>query len=227
LDQDTIKALLTQNASRTGLNIDPSQPGYVEEDRNRNGYGRLRMIGPIDHILPPLTVDVWIRTAADDFGLVPYPGGCFCGAPDIRVFEAGTTNQTTRLRWGDDYDVQVTVRNLGDDNAAGTEVRLKYSLPWAAPNDWVPARDAGGTDQEQTVTVNALDETTLTFHWRPDASQIPGAPSGATHFCLLAESHHPTGDPLVFSAPTTGGGSAWSTNIKGTNNVALRNVHIQ
>jgi hypothetical protein len=34
-------------------------------------------------------------------------------------------------------------------------------------------------------------------------------------------------DPLAYSAPSTGGGNAWATNIKGTNNVALRNLHIQ
>ena len=42
----------------------------------------------------------------------------------------------------------------------------------------------------------------------------------------LIEVDHPL-DPLVFAAPAAAGGNAWTTNIKGTNNVALRNLHIQ
>ena len=70
-----------------------------------------------------------------------------------------------------------------------------------------------------------MDSVELVFHWRPEATEI-SAPAGATHFCLLAEVDH-VNDPLVFAAPSGGGGSAWTTNIKGTNNVALRNLHIQ
>jgi subtilisin family serine protease len=215
LNQDTIKALLAQHAN--------SQPA---DDRNLYGYGRLRMIGPIDHIRPPVNVDLWMRTADDDYGEEPYPGGCFCGAPDIRVFAAGTTNEVTQLHWGTTYDARVTVRNLGDSDAVNATVQLKYTLPWAAPNDWTPAEDASDQPLQQTTTVPALDQVELTFQWRPESGEISGTPAGATHFCLLAEVDHPL-DPLAFSAPTTSGGSAWSTNIKGTNNVALRNVHIQ
>lgn len=225
LNQETVKALLTQNANRLGLHIDPAAPGYVPTDRNLYGYGRVRLIAPIDLIRPPLSVDVWIRTAADDYGAQPYPGGCFCGAPDIRVFEAGTNTETTRLTWGRDYDVRVTVRNLGDDNAVGTVVRLKYSLPWAAPNTWHAAEDASNTPLVQTTTVPALHQTEVLFHWRPEAAEI-GAPAGTTHFCLLAETDH-SSDPLSYPMPTTPGGDAWSANIKGSNNVALRNLFIQ
>lgn len=225
LNQETIKALLTQNANRLGLNLDPSAPGYVPTDRNLYGYGRVRMIAPIDLIRPPLSVDVWIRTAEDDYGVQPYPGGCFCGAPDIRVFEAGTNNETTQLTWGHDYDVRVTVRNLGDDNAVGTTVRLKYTLPWAAPNSWHAAEDASNNALEQTATVPALSQAEMIFHWRPEAFEI-GAPAGTTHFCLLAEADH-LSDPLSYPMPTTPGGDAWVANIKSSNNVALRNLFIQ
>jgi hypothetical protein len=165
-----------------------------------------------------------VRTAADYYGQEPYPGGCFCGAPDVRVCAAGTDNEITQINWGTTYDVKVTVRNLGDTDAVGSLVRLKYTLPHTAPNAWVAAEDASDQPLEQTVTVDAMDQREVVFHWRPESSEIP-APAGATHFCLLAEVDH-TLDPLTFPAPTSGGG-AWATNIKGTNNVALRNLHIQ
>lgn len=226
LNQDTIKALLTQYANTLNLNLNPMQPGYVAEERNRYGYGRLRMIGPIDHLHPPVDNDVWVRTADDDYGEEPYPGGCFCHAPDVRVFQAGTNNETTHINWGTTYDARVTVRNLGEQNAVNTTVRLKYTLPHTAPNAWVDAEDASNNALENTnVTVPAMGSVEVLFHWRPEAAEL-NAPAGTTHFCLLAEVDH-ANDPLVYSAPTTAGGNAWSTNIKGTNNVALRNLHIQ
>ena len=165
---------------------------------------------------------MWVRTAADDYGEEPYLGGCFCGAPDIRVCERGTDNEVTELTWGTTYDVKVTVRNLGADDAEGTAVRLKYTRPWVAPDEWHEAAP------EQTVDVPALGvvDPPLIFEWRPEADEIGAAPD-ETHFCLLVEVHHHDRDRLNHPAPSTRGGSAWATNIKGTNNVALRNVHIQ
>ena len=226
LNQDTIKALITQYANKLNLNLNPTQPGYVATERNRYGYGRLRMIGPIDHLHPPVNVDLWIRTASDDYGEEPYPGGCFCCAPDIRVFEAGTNNETTHINWGTTYDVRVTVRNLGDTDAVGATVHLKYTLPHAAPSSWFEAEDVNDSKLADTVTVPAMDDVEVLFHWHPEVAEL-GAPAGTTHFCLLAEVDHPT-DPLVYPAPAgTTGGNVWSTNIKGTNNIALRNLHIQ
>jgi len=226
LNQDEVKALLIEHANRAGLDIDPTQPGYDPTERNLYGYGRLRLLGPIDHAWPPLDVDVWIRTAADDYGAEPYPGGCFCGAPDIRVLQVGTNNEVHQLAWGTIYDVEVRVRNLGDSDAVGTEVRLRYARPWAAPNDWVQAQDGSDNDLVQTVTVPALGEVLVTFEWCPEAAEVGGA-GGQTHFCLLAEAHHAVGDPLVYAAAGTSGGDAWQSNIRGTNNVALQNLHIQ
>jgi len=225
LNQDTIKALLTQNTNRLNLHLDPAQAGYVATERNRYGYGRVRLIGPIDEVLPPQDVDLWIRTADDDYGQEPYPGGCFCAAPDIRVFQAGTNNEITTINWGTTYDVRVTVRNLGDNNSVGATLRLVYALPWTAPNAWFEAEDASNTKLVQTVDVPAMGQTVVLFHWRPEQSEL-NAPSNVHHFCLLAEVDHPL-DPLTFPAPTTAGGDAWSSNIKGVNNVALRNLHIQ
>jgi len=222
LNQNTVKALLVQYANTLNLNLNPTAP----EERNRYGHGRLRMIGPIDHLHPPVNNDVWVRTADDDYGEEPYPGGCFCHAPDVRVFQTGTNNETTQINWGTTYDVRVTVRNLGDQDAVNTTVRLKYTLPHAAPNDWVAAEDASNNALEDTtITVPAMDSVEVVFQWRPEAAEL-NAPAGTTHFCLLAEVDH-VNDPLVYSAPAGGGGNAWSANIKGVNNVALRNLHIQ
>ena len=104
-------------------------PGYVASERNRYGFGRMRLVGAIDEVLPPQDVDVWVRTADDDYGLEPYPGDCFWSAPDIRVFATGTANETTQIAWNGIYDVKVRVRNLGDNAAVGTVVRIKYALP--------------------------------------------------------------------------------------------------
>lgn len=226
LNQDTIKGILTRNAGRQGLHLDPAQAGYVEEERNRYGNGRLRMIDAVDESLPPPDVDVWVRTADDDYGQEPYPGGCFCGAPDIRVCQAGTNNELHDLHWGTTYDVKVTVRNLGDSNAVGTSVVLKYTTPWAAPNDWFQITDATTGATSQTVTVNAMNQVEVLFHWQPNQADL-NAPANQTHFCLLAEANHPL-DPLAFAGGAGAGGlSAWEANIKGTNNVALHNLFIQ
>lgn len=224
LNQDTIKALITQYANRLNLNLDPTQAGYVAEERNRYGYGRLRMIGPIDHLHPPVDIDLWVRTADDDYGEEPYPGGCFCGAPDIRVFQIGTNNEALLLNWGTTYDVRVTIRNLGDTEAVNATVRLKYTLPHTAPDTWFEAEDSGNNKLEDTITVPAMDSVEVLFQWHPEAAEL-SAPAGSFHFCLLAEIDH-NNDQLVYPAPTTAGGAAWSTNIKSTNNVALRNMLI-
>jgi subtilisin family serine protease len=222
LNQDTIKGILIQHADTQGLHLDPGQAGYVAEERNRYGNGRLRLIDAIDESQPPVDVDVWVRTADDDYGQEPYPGGCFCGAPDIRVCQAGTNNEIGELTWGTTYDVKVTVRNLGDSNAVGTTVILKYTTPWTAPNSWFQVTDAVTGALSQTVTVNAMNQVEVLFHWKPERADL-NAPAGDTHFCVLALVDH-TADPLAFAAAGTA--SAWETNIKGTNNVALHNLAI-
>jgi subtilisin family serine protease len=226
LNQDTIKALLIHHANRLNLNLDPAQPGYVEEQRNRYGNGRLRMIDAIDETQPPVDVELWVRTADDDYGREPYIGDCCCGAPDIRVYQAGTNNQIKQLTWGNTYDVRVLVRNMGTDNAVDTTVRLKYTTPHTAPSSWFEAEDATDHKLAEVVTVDAMNQRDVLFHWRPEASEL-GAPAGQTHFCLLAEVDH-AGDALNYTAGAgTGGHDAWHTNIRGDNNIALLNLFIQ
>lgn len=224
IDQDTIKGLLVQYANRLNLHLDPGAAGYVEKERNLYGYGRVRAIGPIDHHLPPQNVDVWVKTAPDDFGLQPFTGARYWVAPEIRVCPAGTNAETNELQWGHLYDVTVTVRNLGDDAAVGTDVWLKYTRPFAAPNDWHAAEDDHNAALHTTVDVPALGHVEAHFRWRPDVGEIP-PPYPDNHFCVLAEVSH-VNDALAFPSPTGAGQGAWETNIKGTNNVALRNVNI-
>ena len=225
IDQDTIKALLIEYADRTGLDLDPTAAGFDPIERNLWGYGRVRAIGPIDHHLPPQNVDVWVRTAPDDYGHEPFLGDVYWVAPEIRIRPAGSTTDTNELHWGQTYDVTVTVRNLGDNAAIGTDVWLKYTRPFAAPNAWTPAEDTSDVALHTTVDVPALGSAEAHFVWRPDSGEVP-PPYPDAHFCVLAEVSH-LNDVLTHPAPTTAGGTAWDSNIRGTNNVALRNVSIQ
>ena len=225
LNQDTVKAMLIQHANTLNLNLNPTQAGYQAQQRNLYGNGRLRVINMIDDSQPPPNVDVWVRTADDDYGTEPYIGDCFCGSPDIHVCLAGTRTDVLELNWGTTYDVYVTVRNSGTSNAAQTTVRLKYSLPCASTNDWFEAEDASDNKLSQMVTVNAMNQTEVNFQWRPQANEL-NAPAGQTHFCLLAEVTH-VSDALAYAQAGVAGGDAWSKNIRGDNNIALRNLFIQ
>jgi hypothetical protein len=224
IDQDTIKALLVEYANQLNLHLDPAQAGYVDTERNLFGYGRVRAIGPIDHHLPPQDVDVWVKTAPDDFGQAPFTGDVYWTAPEIRICPQGSTVETNELQWGHVYDVTVTVRNRGDDAAVGAEAWLKYTRPFTAPNGWTPAQDTSNNALHATVDVPALGHADAHFVWRPDSGEVP-PPYPDAHFCVLAEVSH-LRDVLAYPAPAGGGGSAWESNVKGTNNIALHNVSI-
>jgi len=228
LNQDAIKGLLTQNADRTNLDIDPGAAGYNPIERNAYGFGRLRMLAPFQFIQPPGSINIWVRTATDDFGLEPYPGDCFCGAPEIKVFDQNGV-ETTTLHWNQEHTVQVRIHNLGDGVAPNVTAELKYTRPWAAPDNWTACQDNTNTAITQSVNVPALDYVDLTFTqlWRPQVSELPaGGASWGDHYCLLIELNH-NNDPLNYDNSAASGVDAWTRNIKGTNNVALRNLHIQ
>ena len=55
-----------------------------------------------------------------------------------------------------------------------------------------------------------------------------GGAEWGDHFCLLVELNDPThpDDPLLYDDRTAAGSDPWTRNVKGTNNVALRNLHI-
>lgn len=226
LNQDTIKALLIQHANRDRLVLDPDAVGYSCH-RELFGYGRLRLLGALDVIRPPTDVDLWIRTATDDYGAEPYPGECFCAAPDIRVCHAGTDDETTHIRWDTTYDVKVTVRNLGVRDAEHALLNLVFSVPHAAPSAWTCAEDERGRLlMAQPVTVHAMDSEEVVLRWHPRPTAYWATPD-RTHYCLLAEVNH-VDDELEYHAPVLGSDDdAWSAAIKGTNNIALRNLHIE
>ncbi len=228
LYQEAIKGMLTQTADRTDLDINPDDPAYDPIERNAYGYGRLRMLDPFQHSLPLTDVDVWVRTASDDFGFEPYPGGCFCHAPEIQVFDPAN-NEVTTLNWAEEHTVKVRVHNLGDTPAVKTRVRIKYTRPWAAPDDWTPCRDAAGNEIEEEVNIPALGYVDLEFGqlWKPEADEIPdGGNDWGNHYCMLVELDHDD-DVLQYDDSGASGLDPWMRNIKGTNNVALRNLHIQ
>ncbi len=229
LNQDTIKGLITQTADRAGLDIDPGDPSsYDPIERNQYGFGRLRMLAPFQHSLPLVDVDVWIRTAEDDYGDEPYPGDCFCHAPEVWVYDPGD-DEISLLNWNQDHKVRVRVHNLGDSPAISTRVSLKYTRPWAAPDNWVQCRDSSGTAVEQTVNIPALGYLDFDFtqRWMPKETDIPpGGGDWGDHYCLLIELRHDD-DPLEYDDSTAEGSDPWNRNIKGTNNVALRNLSIQ
>lgn len=228
LNQDEIKALLTQNADKTDLDIDPEAPGYDQIERNAYGYGRLRMSDPFFHTWPLADVDVWVRTADDDFGFQPYPGGCFCHAPEIKVFDSNNV-ETTTLNWGQEQRIQVTIHNLGDNPALNVSIKLKYTRPWTAPNNWVPCEDSSNDPIEELADIPALSAIDFEFNqkWKPELGEIPpGGAEWGDHYCLLVELDHPN-DPLHYDDATAEGQNPWNKNIKGTNNVALKNLHIQ
>ena len=233
LDQDTIKALLTLDANCDGLRLDP-EGDFDQIQLNQYGYGRLRLSKLMCRYQDPLEVDLWIKTADDDFGHPTYPGGCFCASPDIRVYAAG--NEVTELTWSTEtvdsvYEVRVVVRNLGNDNAGMTTVGLRYTTPHVAPSTWRPALNVAGDPCEEigTILVPALDKAEVTFEWRLPRAEEVGAPVGErSHYCLLAEVDHDS-DRLAYLEEEYAGEniSAWDRNIKNNNNVALRNVFIQ
>lgn len=228
LNQDAIKALLTQTADRTNLNLDPLAAGYDPLERNAYGYGRLRMLAPFQHAMPLVDVDVWVRTAHDDYGSEPYPGGCFCHAPEVTILDPAG-NETTHLHWDQEHTVRVRVHNLGQTPAIGVRAEIRYTRPWAAPDDWRPCKDPGGVNIEETFDIPDLDYEDVEFGqtWVPREAELPpGGAEWGDHYCLLVEVFHDD-DDWEYGEPAASGLDPWTRNIKSVNNVALRNLSIQ
>ncbi len=226
LYQDAIKGMLLQTADRTDLDLNPDAAGYDELEHDAYGHGRLRMLAPFQQAMPLVDVDVWVRTAQDDYGFEPYLGGCFCHAPQVAILGPGGI-QTTTLHWNDEHTVHVRVHNLGDSPAIKTRVKIKYTRPWAAPDDWKPCKDPDGNNIEQEINIPAVGFFDLEFDqkWIPKEAEVPGGDEWGNHYCILVELDHDD-DPLLYEDATAAGGNPWKANIKGTNNVALRNLSI-
>ena len=253
LHPDTIKALLIQNADTTELNLDPSHPELFDQtQRNRFGHGRLRLLPIFEHIVEPGEIDVLVRTADDDYGAEPYIGDCFCHAPEVQVqaaqmFDPDASN-TTQVRWGQKHAIRVRVHNLSDTPAMGTEVKLYYTRPWTAPTQWTQCRSQPESGPSEALTLT-LDIPRLGFQdfifdasdsgsdrcWVPQEDEVLEVDRDwSDHFCLLVEVYHAESGDIPGYEDAAGDTvtpdtalDVWSRNIKGTNNVALRNLHIR
>ena len=129
------------------------------------------MLTSLQHSMPLRDVDVWVRTADDDYGFEPYPGECFCGAPEIKILDS-TGKETLTLNWGKPHTVKVRIHNLGDTSAINTKVRLKYTRPWTAPDNWVACKDSSNPPAalEEQINVPALDYYRLRVRKKMDSS---------------------------------------------------------
>lgn len=229
LNQDTIKDMLTKDADKKDLNIDPKKPMVFDEiEYFAYGNGRLRMLAPFGQSFSNIDVDVWVKTAKEDYGYKTYKGNIFWLAPEVKIFDANG-NETTTLKWGKKHKVQVKVYNNGQTPAMKTKVSLKYTRPETAPDEWEECKDSDNESfLKEEVNIPALDSVALDFknYWVPDESKFPpGGAQWGDHYCLLVELDHPQ-DPLQYDDKTTKGKDPWEKNIKGTNNIALRNLHI-
>jgi hypothetical protein len=174
-------------------------------------------------------VDVWLRDSPVDTGIEPFTGAVSWLSPDIDVLDAAgapvanPTHDPLNL-WNNLIDV--TVRNRGTQAARNIEVFLYWADPATNlpfPSEW----RAGGIftgpallQQGNKVVVGQLgsgSQTTVRFAWAPPppSSNI----RGDDHFCLIARIEHE-------ADPSNVGAGGWPV-ISGSNNIALRNVHVQ
>ena len=229
LNQDMIKAILTANAYNEDLHYDdPDHTDFDPLNWNRYGYGRLRMLNAIETIPHPTDIDLWIKTHSTDVGMEPFTGGALGRSPDIRICETGSDIDATEIRWGNVYDVKINVHNQGDDEAVGAILRVFYTLPRTAPNEWFLAQDEDNNQLRAVINIPAHTEDEgieFVFRWRPEEGEIE-APLDTIHFCMLVEINHPD-DPVHYPDPSAVGHTAWVRNIRDNNNLALRNMHIE
>lgn len=195
---------------------------------NSFGFGFLQMANAC---APPATdVDTWIRDATDDGGGEPYTGDVAWLSPDIVALDAGgnpaanPTYDESNL-WNNLIDV--TVRNRGTQTARNIEVWLYWADPGTNlpfPSEWktsgIYTGDPGFVQQANKIVVDQLVagvDATVRFAWAPPA---PGSNiRGDDHFCLLVRIEQQA-DPSNINA------GGWPV-IRGSNNIALRNVHVQ
>lgn len=212
------KQILWDNAGSPAIGI-PS---------NKFGYGYLQMAGTCG--APNADGDVWLRDHATDTGIEPFVGGTSWLSPDIQVQDlarnpvANPTHDPASLI---SNLVQVTVRNRGSQKARNVQVFLHWADPGTNlpfPTTWnidgIYTGDPNWIIENNFIVIPELDpgaSMDVTFGWAPPA---PGSNlRGDDHFCLLVRLETEA-DP---SNIATGG---WD-KIRGSNNIALRNTHVQ
>ncbi len=213
-----IKQILQDTAGVPAIGV-PSNPF---------GWGFLQAANACAGPIPD--VDVWIRDHATDTGVEPFTGSVTWLSPDIEVLDlAGNpvSNPTHDPANFINNLVRVTVRNRGALTARNIEVHLYWADPGTNilfPADWqltaIYTGDPNFVVQSNKIIIPQLGSgasTTVRFGWAPPA---PGSNvRGDDHFCLIARLEQEDDASNV-----AGGG--WSV-IAGSNNIALRNTHVQ
>lgn len=186
LTYEEIKQLLVRYAHNWKLNLVTN----VNKDRNRYGFGRLRLLGAIIQDAQRPDIDVWIKRAFDDYGLPQYIGDVYWDSPDIKVCD-DKNNEVSYLKWGITYNLEVIARNRGYDNANETDLRIYYTKPFVAPNKWHEAKDNNGmplenSQKDPSSKIEGLSEAPQKFSWCPQKDDFEeGIAADQTHFCIL------------------------------------------
>jgi hypothetical protein len=207
---------------------DLAGPPAAAVPSNAFGFGFLQMATACAAPVPG--VDVWLRDSATDTGIEPYTGGVAWLSPDIEILDAAGNPAANPS-----YDpvnpwnnlVDVTIRNRGTQTAANIEVYLYWADPATNlpfPTEWrtggIYTGQPAFIQQSNMIEVGQLAagaNTTVRFAWAPPApaSNI----RGDDHFCLIARAEH-------VADPSNVGAGGWAV-IRGSNNIGLRNVHVQ
>ncbi len=210
--------------------IDHTDRGGITVPSEAWGWGRLDASNICSG--PLAKVDVWLMKDAADDGAEPFAREVFWESPDIELFdETGASRVANPTHDSSKHHsnlVKVTVRN--HSAATQTAYNTEVHLYWADPSTYLPFPSAwnasgiftgaGFTDANNVITVPQLApgaSDTVTFAWAPPA---PGSNlHGDDHFCLLARIENPADRAAL--------GSGGGTVVKGSNNLAQRNVHVQ
>ena len=213
-----IKQILADSAGTPPLGI-PS---------NAFGFGFLQMAAACTAPVP--TVDVWLRDSPTDTGIEPYTGAVGWLSPDIDVLDAAGNAVANPMHdpanlWNNLIDV--TIRNRGTQAARNVEVYLYWADPATSlpfPSEWkisgIYTGQPAFVQQGNKIVVSQLAagaNTTVRFAWAPPAPATNIR--GDDHFCLIARIEHEA-DPSNLAA------GGWPV-IQGSNNIGLRNVHVQ
>ena len=213
-----IKQLLQDNAAAPAVGVPSTTFGF--------GYlqaGNL-CAGPVPD------VDVWLRDHSTDTGVEPFVGGIAWLSPDIEVLDmAGNpvANPTHNPANFVNNIIQVTVRNRGTLTARNVEVYLHWAdpatnLPFPAEwkTDGIYTGDPNFVIQSNKIVIPQLAagaSASVRYAWAPPA---PGSNiRGDDHFCLTVRLEHE-------DDPSNIGAGGWDV-IRGSNNIALRNTHVQ
>ena len=221
-----VKQILTDTA---GVQGSAAGSPLIPVPSNAFGFGYLQMGSAC--AAPATDVDVWLRDhTSDTTGAEPFTGAVAYLSPDIEVLDttgAPVPNPTYHPTNRFNNLIRVTVRNRGTQTARNTEVFLYWGDPATNipfPAEWrstgiytgAPAY-VNQTNKIVIPELPGLSTTQVTFAWAPPAPASGLA--GDDHFCLMAR--------LENEADSSDIGSGGWSSIRASNNIALRNTHVQ